>query len=343
MLDVNTLNAQALKGLSPSAITELAASLLAQLAAKDDEIARRDREIRFKDAKLERLTLQLAQFKAWKFGARTELPGLELCELQRQAFELGVLEPDLAIAAGNLVVLGSQLREQRRGQLGDGARAQPFEGLRVERVHIEHADIVGSPAARGHGASANCPARGLPRRTRGSAFSSHAADALHVLQALPRQTEHEGVELRARELRQRGALTRPEEATLVQAPRCAPHAESVVHEQLHARAARVGKEVPVVRLRAAKDLHHARQQPLGTGAHVHGLGREPHRVDADHRSSSRIQPAIAGAADVGQATLSVSAPRRSSTWIRSPVGASDWIGTGTNDGVATGAATGAGR
>jgi hypothetical protein len=45
MLDVTTLNAQDLKGLSKSAVTDLAAALLAQLAAKDEHIAQRDREI----------------------------------------------------------------------------------------------------------------------------------------------------------------------------------------------------------------------------------------------------------------------------------------------------------
>lgn len=56
MLDVNTLHAKDLKGLSKGAVTELAATLLAQLvtqqaalAAKDEHIARRDQEIKFKD------------------------------------------------------------------------------------------------------------------------------------------------------------------------------------------------------------------------------------------------------------------------------------------------------
>ena len=59
MLDVNTLKAEDLRGLSKGAVTEIAAALLAQLAtqqaalsAKDEHIARRDREIKFKDAKI---------------------------------------------------------------------------------------------------------------------------------------------------------------------------------------------------------------------------------------------------------------------------------------------------
>ena len=68
----------------------------------------------------------------------------------------------------------------------------------------------------------------------------------------------------------------------------------------------------MVRLRGAEDLHHARQEPLGTGAHVDGLDRQPHRVDADHRSQSRSHAAHVPAAWPGQAMLTVVAPRRSS-------------------------------
>jgi transposase len=102
MLDVQALDAGALQGLSHSAATELAAALLAQLAttqaqlhARDQEIARCEREIKFKDAKLERLTLQLAQFKAWKFGARTEAMNTE----QRRLFEETVAEDEADLQA----------------------------------------------------------------------------------------------------------------------------------------------------------------------------------------------------------------------------------------------------
>jgi hypothetical protein len=41
----------------------------------------------------------------------------------------------------------------------------------------------------------------------------------------------------------------------------------------------------MMRLRCAEDLHDARQQALGAGTHVDGIGGQPHRVDADHRSN----------------------------------------------------------
>ena len=102
MLDVKALKAKDLKGLSKGAVTELAAALLAQVAAqdaaleaKDAHIARRDREIKFKDAKIERITFELARLKAWKFGARTEAMNAE----QRQMFEDTVAEDEADLEA----------------------------------------------------------------------------------------------------------------------------------------------------------------------------------------------------------------------------------------------------
>ena len=102
MLDVNTLKAEDLRGLSKGAVTEIAAALLAQLAtqqaalsAKDEHIARRDREIRFKDAKIERITFELARLKAWKFGAKTEAMSAE----QRKLFEDTLAEDEADLEA----------------------------------------------------------------------------------------------------------------------------------------------------------------------------------------------------------------------------------------------------
>lgn len=55
----------------------------ATIAAKDAYIARRDHEIKFKDAKIEPITFELARLTAWKVGVRTEVMSVE----QRQPFE----------------------------------------------------------------------------------------------------------------------------------------------------------------------------------------------------------------------------------------------------------------
>lgn len=46
-------------------------------------IARREREIKFKDAKIERITFELAQLRGWKYGAKTKAMTAE----QRKLFE----------------------------------------------------------------------------------------------------------------------------------------------------------------------------------------------------------------------------------------------------------------
>lgn len=77
---MKSLSPQDLQGLDANAMAELAAVMLqrlakqepliaakdAQLAAKEAAIAAHEREHKFKDARLERLTFQVAQYKAWK-------------------------------------------------------------------------------------------------------------------------------------------------------------------------------------------------------------------------------------------------------------------------------------
>ena len=58
------------------------------------------------------------------------------------------------------------------------------------------------------------------------------------------------------------------QAALIQAPGGAPDAEAVMHQQLGARGAHVGKEVAVIGMGGAEDLNHAGQQALGLGADV---------------------------------------------------------------------------
>ena len=110
MLNVNALKAEDLKGLSKSAMAELAGQILArmtlmstQLAARDKQAATHAREIKFKDAKLERLTFELARLKAWKFGAKTERMNAE----QRQMFEDTVAEDEASLEAQLLALQGA--------------------------------------------------------------------------------------------------------------------------------------------------------------------------------------------------------------------------------------------
>lgn len=80
-----------------------------------------------------------------------------------------------------------------------------------------------------------------------------------ITHALPRQTQHQGIELCARQCRRVGALARPGESALVQSACCQPHADAVMHQHLHASGSLVRIQVRMVRARCAEHLHHAGQ------------------------------------------------------------------------------------
>lgn len=101
-MDLNALRPEDLKALSPDAMTEVATRMLAQLAAQARQIEqqqalvqRRDQDIKFKDAKIERITFELARLKAWKFGAKTE----RMNAAQRQMFEDTAAEDEADLQA----------------------------------------------------------------------------------------------------------------------------------------------------------------------------------------------------------------------------------------------------
>lgn len=146
MVDLSTLRAEDLKALPPEAMAELAARMLAELGAKNRQleqqqalVQRRDAEIKFKDAKLEKVTFELARYKAWKFGARTERLNAE----QRQMFEdtAGEDEADLQAQLDALQAVGAQppAAEQRARQ--PRRQKLPEQLRRIEHRH-EPADTT---------------------------------------------------------------------------------------------------------------------------------------------------------------------------------------------------------
>lgn len=88
MQDLQSLTEEDLKGIPPEAIAALAQQMLQRLRCQDSEL-------RFKDAKIEKITFQLAQLKAWKFGAKTEAMSAE----QRRLFEETVVEDEASLQA----------------------------------------------------------------------------------------------------------------------------------------------------------------------------------------------------------------------------------------------------
>ena len=144
MVDIKQLRADDLKGLEPEAITQLAACLLAQVNAQASELERHaqraeryEREIKFKDVKLERITFELARLKAWKFGAKTE----RMNAAQRQMFEDTAAEDEAdlqaqldALPSASAQVPAEPRQPPRRQKLAEHLR-------RVEHSH-EPADTI---------------------------------------------------------------------------------------------------------------------------------------------------------------------------------------------------------
>lgn len=107
MLDAAEIVDVNLAGLDPQALVTLAAQMQGQLRAQRSdlqqrdlriacqagELARRDAELQFKNAKLEKLTFELARLKAWKFGAKSEAMSAE----QRRLFEETFAEDEASL------------------------------------------------------------------------------------------------------------------------------------------------------------------------------------------------------------------------------------------------------
>jgi Transposase IS66 family/Transposase C of IS166 homeodomain len=136
---LNAFKAADLQGLSRGALTDIATALLAQMQtqqsaidAKDEYIARRDREINFKDAKIERITFELARLEAWKFGTRTEAMSAE----QRELFE-DTLAEDEADLQAQLAALQTEA-EQHTRPLWDELQAW----MKLERSRVPDGDGI---------------------------------------------------------------------------------------------------------------------------------------------------------------------------------------------------------
>jgi len=129
------------------------------LAQRERDIAERDwhiaeherqaiehaREVKFKDASIERLTFQVAQFRAWKYGARTEAMSAE----QRRLFEETLTEDEADLQA-QVDALNAQDQASRPA----GDKRQPRRtALPAHLRRVEHAT---NPRARRAAAASRC-------------------------------------------------------------------------------------------------------------------------------------------------------------------------------------------
>ncbi|WP_454909519.1 IS66 family transposase [Variovorax gossypii] len=124
---MHDLKDEDLQGLAPEAIAALAQQMLQRLRQQDSEI-------RFKDAKIEKITFQLARLKAWKFGAKTEAMSAE----QRRLFEETLAEDEASLQAQLEQARGEAATPPAAGDNQRKPRRRPLpDHLRREDHHHE--------------------------------------------------------------------------------------------------------------------------------------------------------------------------------------------------------------
>jgi transposase len=120
MLNVHAAATQDLTALSPAELAELATQMLAHIAEQSKRIASQAQAIKWRDAKIESITFQLARLKAWKFGAKSE----RMNAAQREIFE-EALAADQADLEAQLAALQQHSRPASGAAPDKQQRRQP--------------------------------------------------------------------------------------------------------------------------------------------------------------------------------------------------------------------------
>ena len=123
MLDVRDFKAQDLRGLSPDALVAVAEQMLAHIGEQSKHIGEQSKRIdsqaqaiKWRDAKIESITFQLARFKAWKFGAKTEAMNAEQRTLFEETCAADQASLEAQLAALQPDAVGSTATEQQPEQ-----------------------------------------------------------------------------------------------------------------------------------------------------------------------------------------------------------------------------------
>ncbi len=133
MFNVHELKAQDLQRLSPSALAEVATTMLEHIAQQSKLITSQARAIKFRDVKIERITFELARLKSWRFAAKTERMNAE----QRQLFE-ETLATDQASLEAQLEALQGQTGTPGEPAGKTPARQPKRQALPEHLRRVEH-------------------------------------------------------------------------------------------------------------------------------------------------------------------------------------------------------------
>lgn len=127
MLDVQAIRTTNFAALSPAELADLTAQMLAHITEQSRHIDEQNKRIdsqaqaiKWRDAKIESITLQLARLNAWKFGAKSERMNAE----QRDIFE-ETLAADQADLEAQLAALQVQRPAADQAAAGQQQRRQP--------------------------------------------------------------------------------------------------------------------------------------------------------------------------------------------------------------------------
>lgn len=90
-------------------VAQFIAQLQQQVSSQAQALARKDAEITWRDAKLEKVSFELARLKRWKFGAKTEAMSAQ----QRALFQDTLAEDEASLQA-QLAALQAQLPESAK-------------------------------------------------------------------------------------------------------------------------------------------------------------------------------------------------------------------------------------
>jgi hypothetical protein len=165
--------------------------------------------------------------------------------------------------------------------------------------------------------------------TRRLFYSLKDADACVLGQSLPGKSNHQRAQLLAGELYTRSKVSvRSDKVPLLQPTCTQPKSKAIMRKSLQSVRSPVQKQVCVMRVSGAEDVHDTRQCRIYTGSHVQRFHCNPGRIDPDHRVSSRSSAAHSDAADTGHCTITVPELLRSSILIIGSAG-TDANGTGT--------------
>ena len=133
MLSVDQLSPQDFVGLSPIAVAELAARVLAHVGEQSRQIESQAQAIEFRDAKIASITFELRRLKARQFAAKTERMNAE----QRQLFE-ETMAADQADLEAQLAALKAACKVPHPPADADTRRKPKRQALPEHLKRVDH-------------------------------------------------------------------------------------------------------------------------------------------------------------------------------------------------------------